>query len=148
MRFLIQRVTQASVSIRGDVVGQIGKGYLVLIGVGHGDTEAVADKMIRKLINLRIFADEAGKTNLSIGDASGELLLVSQFTLYADCRHGNRPGFTTAGDPATAQRLYEYIIDQCRKAAVQVECGVFGEDMQVMLVNDGPFTILLDSEEL
>ena len=148
MRFLIQRVTQASVSIRGDVVGQIGKGYLVLIGVGHGDTEAVADKMIRKLINLRIFADEAGKTNLSIGDASGELLLVSQFTLYADCRHGNRPGFTTAGDPATAQRLYEYIIDQCRKAAVKVECGVFGEDMQVMLVNDGPFTILLDSEEL
>ena len=148
MRFLIQRVTEASVSIKDDIAGKIGKGYLVLIGVGREDTEEVAEKLIKKLIGLRIFADEAGKTNLSIRDVGGELLLVSQFTLYADCRHGNRPGFTTAGEPARAKELYEYVVDRCRKELPKVECGVFGADMQVSLVNDGPFTILLDSSEL
>lgn len=147
MRFLVQRVTEASVTVKGEKVGQIGKGYLVLIGVGQGDSQEDADKLIKKLINLRIFADEAGKINLSIKDVEGKLLLVSQFTLYADVRHGNRPGFTLAGDPEAANELYRYIIERCRKE-VPVECGIFGENMQVFLVNDGPFTVLLDSNEL
>lgn len=144
MKFLIQRVTEASVDIEGETVGKIGKGYLVLIGVGEGDTREVADRFIRKMLALRIFADENGKTNLSIRDVDGALLLVSQFTLYADCHKGNRPTFNGAGNPELANELYEYIIAECRKEVAVVETGRFGADMQVSLVNDGPFTIMLD----
>lgn len=148
MRFVIQRVTSGAVKIDEETVGQIGRGFVVLIGIGKDDTEVVADKMVKKLLGLRIFADENGKTNLALKDVDGELLLVSQFTLYADCRHGNRPGFTLAGDPLRSKGLYEYIIDKCKADVPVVECGVFGADMAVSLVNDGPFTILLDSEQL
>ena len=148
MRFVIQVVSKGSVAIDEKVVGSIGKGYVVLIGVGKEDTEETADKMIRKLMGMRIFPDENGKTNLSIKDVSGALLLISQFTLYADCRHGNRPGFTDAGDPETAKKLYRYIIDRCKEQAVPVEQGEFGADMRVSLVNEGPFTIILDSADL
>ena len=144
MKFLIQRVTEAKVDIEGETVGKIGKGYLVLVGVGEGDTREIADKFIRKMLALRIFADENGKTNLSIKDVNGSLLLVSQFTLYADCHKGNRPTFNGAGNPALANELYEYIIEACRKEIPVVETGRFGADMQVSLVNDGPFTIMLD----
>lgn len=144
MKFLIQRVTEASVDIEGETVGKIGKGYLVLIGVGEGDTREVADRFIRKMLALRIFADENGKTNLSIKDVGGALLLVSQFTLYADCHKGNRPTFNAAGNPALANELYEYIIAECKKEVPVVETGRFGADMKVSLVNDGPFTIILD----
>lgn len=144
MKFLIQRVTEASVDIAGETVGKIGKGYLVLIGVGEGDTREVADRFIRKMLALRIFADENGKTNLSIRDVGGALLLVSQFTLYADCHKGNRPTFNGAGNPALANELYEYIIAECKKEVPVVETGRFGADMKVSLVNDGPFTIMLD----
>ncbi len=144
MKFLIQRVTEASVDIEGETVGKIGKGYLVLIGVGEGDTREVADRFIRKMLALRIFADENGKTNLSIKDVGGALLLVSQFTLYADCHKGNRPTFNAAGNPALANELYEYIIAECKKEVPVVETGRFGADMKVSLVNDGPFTIMLD----
>jgi len=126
-------------------VGKIdGKGFLVLIGVGGGDTKEVADRMIRKMIALRIFADENGKTNLSIIDVKGSLLLVSQFTLYADCHKGNRPTFNNAGNPALAEELYNYIVAECKKEVAVVETGKFGADMQVSLVNDGPFTIMLE----
>ena len=148
MRFLIQRVTSGSVEIDKETVGRIGKGFVVLIGIGREDDEAVADKMVKKLLGLRIFEDEAGKTNLALRDVDGELLLVSQFTLYADCKHGNRPGFTLAGDPVRSKELYEYIIASCREQVPRVACGVFGADMAVSLVNDGPFTIYLDSEHL
>lgn len=148
MKFLIQVSDQAKVEIDGKVVGSIGKGYTVLIGIGQEDTEAVADKMIRKLLSLRIFPDKNGKTNLSLEQVDGALLLISQFTLYADCRHGNRPSFIRAGKPEQAKRLYEYIISECEKKVGQVETGRFGADMKVSLVNSGPFTILLDSEEL
>ena len=144
MKFLIQRVTEAKVDIDGETVGKIDKGYLVLIGVGDGDTREIADKFIRKMLALRIFADENGKTNLSIKDVNGALLLVSQFTLYADCHKGNRPTFNGAGNPALASELYEYIVETCRKEIPVVETGRFGADMQVSLVNDGPFTIMLD----
>lgn len=144
MKFLIQRVTEASVDIEGETVGKIGKGYLVLIGVGEGDTREVADRFIRKMLALRIFADENGKTNLSIKDVGGALLLVSQFTLYADCHKGNRPTFNGAGNPALANELYEYIIAECKKEVPVVETGRFGADMKVSLMNDGPFTIMLD----
>lgn len=144
MKFVIQRVTEASVTIEGKIAGKIGKGYLVLIGVGKEDTEASADKLIKKMIGLRIFADENGKTNLSLKDVNGQLLLVSQFTLYANCSKGNRPSFIEAGAPDQAQRLYEYIIAECRKQVPAVETGEFGADMQVRLCNDGPFTILLE----
>ncbi len=144
MKFLIQRVTEASVDIEGETVGKIGKGYLVLIGVGEGDTREVADRFIRKMLALRIFADENGKTNLSIKDVGGALLLVSQFTLYADCHKGNRPTFNAAGNPALANELYEYIVAECKKEVPVVETGRFGADMKVSLVNDGPFTIMLD----
>ena len=144
MKFLIQRVTEASVDIAGETVGKIGKGYLVLIGVGEGDTREVANRFIKKMLALRIFADENGKTNLSIRDVDGALLLVSQFTLYADCHKGNRPTFNGAGNPELANELYEYIIAECRKEVAVVETGRFGADMQVSLVNDGPFTIMLD----
>lgn len=148
MRFVIQRVNEASVSIEGNTVGQIEKGFLVLIGVSNDDTEKIADKMIKKLIGMRIFEDENGKTNLSLADVGGGLLLVSQFTLYANCKKGNRPSFVNAGAPDMAKGLYEYIISECRKQVSVVETGEFGADMKVRLENDGPFTILLDSDEL
>lgn len=144
MKFLIQRATQAQVDIEGETVGKIGKGYMVLIGVGEEDTREVADRLIRKMMNLRIFADENGKTNLSIKDVNGELLLVSQFTLYANCNKGNRPTFNGAGNPTLANEIYEYIIAECRKEIANVQTGRFGADMQVSLTNDGPFTIMLD----
>ncbi|HIT67270.1 MAG TPA: D-tyrosyl-tRNA(Tyr) deacylase [Candidatus Merdisoma merdipullorum] len=146
MKFVIQRVSRASVTVRGKVIGRIGQGYLVLVGVGQGDTKEDADRLMRKMIGLRIFSDENGKINKSLKDVGGELLLVSQFTLYADCRHGNRPGFTEAGDPQAAKELYEYVIESCRKDVPVVEQGEFGAEMQVELINDGPFTIILDSE--
>ena len=145
MKLVIQRVREVSVSIGGRTVGQIGRGFLVLLGVGREDTEAIADKYLKKLIGLRIFEDENGKTNLALKDVGGELLLVSQFTLYADCRHGNRPGFTDAGDPEKAEMLYEYMIRKAREQLPVVETGEFGADMQVSLVNDGPFTIILEN---
>jgi D-tyrosyl-tRNA(Tyr) deacylase len=148
MRFVVQRVSHASVTVEGDVIGQIGKGFLVLIGVSDTDTREIADKMIKKMTGLRIFEDEQGKTNLSLADVAGELLLVSQFTLYADCKKGNRPSFIRAGKPEAANDMYEYIISECRKKVDKVETGSFGADMKVELLNDGPFTILLDSEEL
>lgn len=148
MRFVIQRVLESKVEVDGRTIGEIGQGFLVLIGVTHGDTRQTADKMVKKLIGMRIFEDENGKTNLSLDKVDGSLLLVSQFTLYADCHRGNRPGFTDAADPALAEELYEYIISECRKQVRNVQTGSFGADMKVSLVNDGPFTILLDSEDL
>ncbi len=148
MRFLIQRVSEAKVTVEGKTLGEIGQGLLVFIGVGKEDNEQTADKMVRKLVGLRIFADENGKTNLSVSDVGGKLLLISQFTLYADCRRGNRPGFTYAGDPAEAERLYEYILDRCEAVVPGVQKGEFGADMKISLTNDGPFTIFLDSETL
>ena len=148
MRFVIQRVTEASVTIDGEISGKIGKGYLVLIGVADTDTKEIADKMIRKMIGLRIFEDEQGKTNLSLADEDGGLLLVSQFTLYANCKRGNRPSFIEAGKPDMANEMYEYIIEKCRESVDEVQTGEFGADMKVQLLNDGPFTILLDSDQL
>ena len=148
MRFVIQRVTEASVTIDGEISGKIGKGYLVLIGVADTDTKEIADKMIRKMIGRRIFEDEQGKTNLSLADVDGGLLLVSQFTLYANCKRGNRPSFIEAGKPDMANEMYEYIIEKCRESVEEVQTGEFGADMKVQLLNDGPFTILLDSDQL
>lgn len=148
MRFIIQRVQHASVTIEGEVKGKIGKGFLVLVGIGLDDDEQVADKLVQKLVQMRIFEDENGKTNLALKDVGGEMLLVSQFTLYADCRKGNRPSFTRAGKPDQAQKLYEYIIQKCRQEIPVVEQGEFGADMKVELLNDGPFTVLLDSAEV
>ena len=148
MRFVIQRVTRASVTVEGKQIGAIEHGFLVLIGVSGDDTREIADKMIKKLVGMRIFEDEAGKTNLSLGDVGGSLLLVSQFTLYADCRKGNRPSFIRAGEPVMAKEMYEYIISECTKQVPTVEQVEFGADMKVALLNDGPFTILLDSSEL
>ena len=148
MRFVIQRVTEASVTIDGEISGKIGKGYLVLIGVADTDTKEIADTMIRKMIGLRIFEDEQGKTNLSLADVDGGLLLVSQFTLYANCKRGNRPSFIEAGKPDMANEMYEYIIEKCRESVDEVQTGEFGADMKVQLLNDGPFTILLDSDQL
>ena len=142
MRFVIQRVKEASVRIDGDIVGEIGKGFLVLIGISD------KDKMIRKMTGLRIFEDEEGKTNLSLESVGGELLLVSQFTLYANCKKGNRPSFIEAGAPDKANALYEYIIRKCRETVPSVQTGRFGAEMEVSLINDGPFTILLDSDTL
>ncbi|MBQ5917366.1 MAG: D-tyrosyl-tRNA(Tyr) deacylase [Lachnospiraceae bacterium] len=148
MRFVIQRVTNASVTVDGNVTGEIDKGFLVLIGVSEDDTKEIADKMIKKLIGMRIFEDENGKTNLALADVGGSLLLVSQFTLYADCKKGNRPSFTKAGNPQMAEEMYEYIIEQCKKEVENVKVGIFGADMKVQLLNDGPFTIILDSADL
>ena len=145
MKFVIQRVSHASVTVHEETVGRINQGYLVLIGVGKEDTREDADRLVKKMIGLRIFADENGKINKSLKDVNGELLLVSQFTLYADCRHGNRPGFTEAAGPDRANELYEYIIESCKKEVAVVEQGEFGADMKVELLNDGPFTILLES---
>ena len=148
MRFVIQRVKHASVSVDGDVIGKIGRGYMVLIGVCDADDEAVADKMIDKMIKLRINADAEGKTNLALADVDGGLLLVSQFTLYANCKKGNRPSFTRAGSPEHAEALYDYIVERCRERVPVVETGSFGAEMAVELINDGPFTIILDSDTL
>ena len=148
MRFVIQRVQNASVTVDEEVIGQIGRGYMVLIGVCEADDEAVADRMIDKMIKLRINEDSEGKTNLSLADVDGALLLVSQFTLYANCKKGNRPSFVDAGSPDHAKTLYEYIIEKCRERVPVVETGSFGAEMKVELVNDGPFTIVLDSEKL
>ncbi len=148
MKFVIQRVTKASVTIDGNISGKIDKGFMVLIGVCDEDTKEIADKLVKKLIGLRIFADEEGKTNLSIKDVDGQLLLVSQFTLYADCRKGNRPSFIKAGSPDHAKDLYNYIVDLCKTEIEVVQTGEFGADMQVELINDGPFTIILDSSEI
>ena len=148
MRFVIQRVKEACVRVDSETIGEIGKGYLVLVGVSDSDTEQTADKMIRKMIGLRIFEDDNGKTNLSLADVGGSLLLVSQFTLYANCRKGNRPSFIEAGDPEKANAIYEYVIRECKKSVPDVQTGSFGAEMEVSLTNDGPFTILLDSEKL
>lgn len=148
MKFVIQRVTQASVTVNQKVIGSIKQGFLVLIGIGEDDTTEIADKLVKKLIGLRIFEDENGKTNLSLKDIQGELLLVSQFTLYAECKKGNRPSFTKAGKPELANQLYEYIIEACKKEFPVVQTGEFGADMKVSLLNDGPFTIILDSAEI
>ena len=148
MRALVQRVTHASVTVEGDVVGKIGKGFLILLGVGHDDTEAQADKLWSKISKMRIFEDENGKTNLSLADVGGEVLVVSQFTLYANCKRGNRPSFTDAGAPDEANRLYEYFAGLVRRDMGRVETGSFGAMMQVDLCNDGPFTIWLDTEAL
>ena len=148
MRFVIQRVQHAEVKVNGETTGSIGKGFLVLIGVAETDTREIADKMIKKLLGLRIFEDAEGKTNLDLDAVVGELLLVSQFTLYADCKKGNRPSFIKAGNPDMANELYEYIIAKCRQEIPKVEKGIFGADMKVSLLNDGPFTILLDSDEI
>lgn len=148
MRFLIQRVNSASVEIDHNVVGSIDKGYCVFVGISDTDTKETADKMIHKMINLRIFDDENGKTNLDLATVGGNLLIISQFTLYADCRRGNRPSFTDAGKPDSSKELYNYIIDKCRENVPIVAHGEFGADMKVSLVNDGPFTIWLDSDKL
>lgn len=148
MKFVIQRVTQANVTVGDKVIGKIGKGFLVLIGVGQEDTKEIADKMIKKMVGLRIFEDENGKTNLALKDVDGEMLLISQFTLYANCRKGNRPSFIEAGAPDMANEMYEYIISECKKSVPVVERGSFGAEMKVSLVNDGPFTIVLDSEQI
>lgn len=148
MRVVVQRVSKASVSVEGETIGSIGAGFLLLLGVADSDTIQIADRMMDKVCKLRIFADEAGKTNLSLKDVGGELLIVSQFTLYADCKKGNRPSFIRAGAPEWAEQLYEHVLGYCRQYADRVEHGSFGADMQVELVNDGPFTLMLDSEEL
>jgi len=148
MKFVIQRVLESSVKVDDETIGQIGRGFMVLIGIGQDDTKEIAEKMIRKMIGLRIFEDENGKTNLSLADVNGELLLISQFTLYANCKKGNRPSFIESGAPDLAESLYEYIITECKGLVPVVEHGSFGADMKVSLVNDGPFTIILDSEKL
>lgn len=148
MKFVVQRVTHASVTVDSQVIGKIGNGFMVLIGVADTDTREIADKMVKKLLGLRIFEDENGKTNLDIHTVEGELLLISQFTLYANCRHGNRPSFIEAGKPDMANEMYEYIIAKCKEQVPVVEKGEFGADMKVELLNDGPFTILLDSDQL
>ena len=150
MRFVIQRVQHAECVVDGNTTGAIGKGFLVLIGISDTDTEETADKLLKKMIGLRIFEDAEGKTNLSLADVGGELLLISQFTLYADCRKGNRPSFTKAGKPEHAEALYEYMLKSCAAMlpGVKVERGIFGADMKLSLLNDGPFTVILDSDEL
>ena len=148
MKFVIQRVRHASVTVDEKVIGKIGKGFLVLIGISEEDTKEIADKMIRKMLGLRIFEDENGKTNLDLHSVNGELLLISQFTLYADCKKGYRPSFIRAGKPDMANEMYEYIISECKAKMPVVERGEFGADMKVELLNDGPFTIVLDSAEL
>lgn len=148
MKLVIQRVQEASVSVDQEVVGKIGHGFMVLLGVSQTDTEEIAEKMFQKLLKLRIFEDENGKTNLDIKSVNGELLIISQFTLYADCRKGNRPSYTNAGNPDLANELYEYIIAQCHKEFPNVQHGIFGAYMKVSLLNDGPFTIIFDSEQM
>lgn len=144
MRFIVQRVKKSQVDIDGKTVGKIDKGFMVLIGITHNDTKEIADYLVNKLINLRVFEDENGKMNLSLKDIEGSLLLISQFTLYADCSGGNRPSFTNAAKPDFANELYEYIINQCKEQIKNVQTGIFGADMKVSLINDGPVTIILE----
>ena len=148
MKFVLQRVLEADVKIDGKTAGKIGKGYLLLVGVSKEDSEEIADKMIEKVSKMRIFEDENGKTNLSIAEVDGDILIVSQFTLYADCKKGNRPSFINAGEPKRAKELYEYILMRAEGLFKKVEKGIFGADMKVSLINDGPFTIVLDSSEI
>lgn len=148
MKFLIQRVQHASVTVENEVIGKIGHGLLVLVGVSNEDNQQIADKMIDKMTKLRIFDDADGKTNLAISDVGGEFLIISQFTLYADCRKGNRPSFTNAGKPNVANELYEYVIASLKEKGFVAEHGSFGADMKVELLNDGPFTVMLDSAEI
>ena len=148
MKFVIQRVNHASVTVDHRIVGEIQKGFLVLIGVGEDDTKESADKLVRKMLGLRIFQDDQGKTNLSLKDIQGQLLLVSQFTLYANCKKGSRPSFIQAGSPQKAEELYEYIIEKCTESVPVVEKGIFGAYMKILLENDGPFTIILDERDL
>ena len=148
MKFVIQRVTKASCTVNNQITGEIKNGFCVLIGVAETDTIEIADKMIKKMLQMRIFADGQGKTNLSLKDVDGSLLLISQFTLYANCKKGNRPSFIEAGNPELANSLYEYIIEECKKEIPMVQTGIFGADMKISLINDGPFTIVLDSEQL
>ena len=144
MKIVLQRVSSASVAVDGKICGQINKGYLVLLGVGHDDTEEDCRRLADKIIKLRIFSDENDKINLSLENVGGELLIVSQFTLYADCTHGNRPSFVNAGKPDRAEQLYNYFVDYCRSKGKHVETGIFGADMKVSLINDGPFTVILE----
>lgn len=148
MKFVIQRVTNATCTVDGEITGQIQKGFCVFIGVADSDSYEIADKMIKKLIGMRIFSDENDKINLSLKDVDGGVLLISQFTLYANCRKGNRPSFTGAGKPEFAKEMYQYIIEQCRKEIPVVQNGIFGAEMKISLLNDGPFTIILDSDDL
>ena len=148
MKFVIQRVDKASVTVENKVVGEIGKGFLVLVVVCDTDTREIADKMLGKMLRLRIFADENDKTNLDLNSVNGELLIISQFTLYADCKKGNRPSFTNAGKPEFANQMYEYILKNCAEEIPHIAHGVFGAHMEVSLVNDGPFTVVLDSSEI
>lgn len=148
MKFVIQRVSQAEVVVEEQSVGKIDQGLMVLVSICNSDTKEIADKLINKLIHLRIFEDENGKSNLSVQDIHGNLLIISQFTLYADCRKGNRPSFVNAGNPEKANELYEYIIEKCRDEVPDVQTGSFGADMKITLLNDGPFTIILDSKDL
>lgn len=154
MRFVVQRVRSASVTVDGQIIGKIEKGFLVLAGISSLDVmdeercREITDKMVRKLIGLRIFRDENGKTNLDLKAVGGQLLIISQFTLYADCRKGNRPSFTKAGNPEFAKELYEYILKKCSEEIPNTAHGVFGAHMEVSLINDGPFTIVLDSDEI
>lgn len=147
MKLLVQRVSSAKVDVDSKTVGKINKGFLVLIGVTHTDTKEIADYLVKKLCNLRVFKDENSKMNLSIKDVDGELLIVSQFTLYADCQHGNRPSFVNSAKPDMANELYEYFVEKCRKEVKNVETGIFGADMKVSLLNDGPVTIMLEKED-
>lgn len=148
MKFVIQRVTSAKVEVEGKTIGKIEKGFLILVGIAEDDTKEIADKMIKKTMGLRIFEDSEGKTNLSLADVSGSCLIVSQFTLYANCKKGNRPSFIEAGKPDMASDLYEYILEKSKEYCSNIQRGIFGADMKVSLLNDGPFTILLDSKEL
>ena len=148
MKFVLQRVEKAQVEVNGEIVGKIGKGYLLLVGVTENDTVDIADKMIEKVARLRIFEDENGKTNLSIDQVCGEILVISQFTLCADCRKGNRPSFVNAGNPEMAEKLYEHILNRCCELFKNTQKGIFGAEMKVSLVNDGPFTLVLDSNEI
>lgn len=144
MRLVVQRVKKAKVEVEGKTVGSINQGFLVLLGVTHTDTKAEADYLVKKLCNLRVFEDENGKMNLGLKDVGGELLIVSQFTLYADCSQGNRPSFINAAKPDVANELYEYFCEKCREQNIKVEKGIFGADMKVSLLNDGPVTIILE----
>lgn len=144
MKIVIQRVKEAKVEVENEIVGEIRKGFLVLLGITHNDTEENADYLVKKLCNLRVFSDENGKMNLGLKDINGELLIVSQFTLYADCKQGNRPAFIDAAKPEQAKELYDYFCSECEKNNINVEKGIFGADMQVSLVNDGPVTIVIE----
>ena len=148
MKFVVQRVSEANVSVDDQIIGEIKRGFMVLVGVSNTDTKEIADKMVSKLIHLRIFEDSEGKTNLDIKSIGGGLLIISQFTLYADCKHGNRPSFINAGNPELANELYEYVISKCKEEVPVVQHGKFGAHMKVSLVNAGPFTIVLDSDEI